>query len=298
MRTSRDVWRRGGEQVGVEDVLPEEAKEQARRVARAAHPWLVRLGRFGYAAKGVVYVIIGAMAAFGAVGSEQPKDSRGALTELLRQPFGSVLLSVVAVGLAGYALWRLTMGLKDTEQKGSDLKGLAVRFGYGCIGLVYLGLSYSAVQLVLGNGAGKGSDETSKEWTARFMALPFGRWLVGLAGLCVIGFGAWQCYKGLSARFRKRLMTAGMRDLAVKLATRAGQVGLTARGVVFGIVGAFLVQAALHARAHEARGLSGALRALEQQAYGPWLLGAVALGLVVYGLYMFVEARYRRMIID
>ncbi|HEX8151415.1 MAG TPA: DUF1206 domain-containing protein, partial [Pyrinomonadaceae bacterium] len=80
-------------------------------------------------------------------------------------------------------------------------------------------------------------------------------------------------------------------------ATRAGQVGLTARGVVFGIIGAFLIQAALHARAHEARGLGGALLALEQSPYGPWLLGAVALGLVIYGLYMFVEARYRRMII-
>jgi Domain of Unknown Function (DUF1206) len=283
--------------MGVEDVSLDEAKAQAKRAERAARPWIVRLGRFGYAAKGVVYVIIGALAAFGATGGGQPKDSRGALTELLRQPFGTVLLGVVAVGLAGYALWRLAMGLKDTENKGSEWKGLAVRFGYGCIALVYAGLSYSAVRLVLGHGAGKGSDETSKEWTARFMALPFGRWLVGLAGLCVIGFGAWQCYKGLSARFRKKLRTAEMADVTDKLATRAGQIGLTARGVVFGIVGAFLIQAALHARAHEARGLSGALLALEQRPYGPWLLGAVALGLVAYGLYTFVEARYRRMII-
>jgi uncharacterized membrane protein YidH (DUF202 family) len=281
--------------MGGKDVSP--AKAKAKRAVRAAHPWLVRLGRFGYAAKGVVYVIIGVLAAVGATGGGEPKDSRGALTELLRQPFGSVLLCVVAVGLAGYALWRLTMALKDTENKGSELKGLAVRFGYGCIALVYAGLSYSAVQLVLGNGAGKGSDESSKEWTARFMALPFGRWLVGLAGLCVIGFGVWQCYKGLTARFRKRLTTAEMHDLTDRLATRAGQVGLTARGVVFGIIGAFLIQAALHARAHEAQGLSGALRAIEQRPYGPWLLVAVAVGLVVYGLYMFVEARYRRMII-
>jgi hypothetical protein len=284
--------------MGVEDVSLEDAKAEAKRAVRAAHPWVVRLGRFGYAAKGVVYVIIGGLAAFGATGGGEPKDTRGALTELLRQPFGSVLLCVVAVGLAGYALWRLTMALKDTENKGSELKGLAVRFGYGCIALVYAGLSYSAVQLVLGNGAGKGSDQNSKEWTARFMALPFGRWLVGLAGLCVIGFGLWQCYKGLSARFRKNLKAGQMHDLTDELSTRAGQVGLTARGVVFGVVGAFLIQAALHARANEAQGLSGALRALEQRPYGPWLLGTIALGLVVYGLYMFVEACYRRMIID
>jgi hypothetical protein len=285
--------------MGVEDVSLEDAKDGAKRAVRAAHPWIVRLGRFGYAAKGVVYVIIGGLAAFAAAGGRggQPKDSRGALTQLLLQPFGSVLLGVVAAGLAGYALWRLTMALKDTERKGSDWKGLSVRFGYGCIALVYAGLSYSAVQLVLGNGAGKGSDETSKEWTARFMSLPFGRWLVGLAGLCVIGFGLWQCYKGLSARFRKKLRTAEMPEMTDKLATRAGQVGLPARGLVFGIVGAFLIQAALHARARAARGLSGALLALEQRPYGPWLLGAVALGLVAYGLFTFVEARYRRMII-
>jgi hypothetical protein len=283
--------------MGVEDVSLEGAKEQAKRAVRAANPWLVRFGRFGYAAKGVVYVIIGALAATGALRGGQPADSRGALTEIVRQPFGSTMLGVVAAGLAGYALWRLLMALMDTENKGSELKGLAVRFGYGCIALVYAGLSYSAVQLVLGYGAGKGSDETSKEWTARFMALPFGRWLVGLAGLGVIGFGAWQCYKGLSARFRKRLKTGEMADMTDRLATRAGQVGLTARGVVFGIIGAFLIQAALHAKAREARGLGGALLALEQSPYGPWLLGAVALGLVVYGLYMFVEARYRRMVI-
>lgn len=260
--------------------------------------WIVPFARFGYAAKGVVYVIIGVLASLGVMrGGRQTTDSRGALTELLHQPFGYAVLGVVAVGLAGYALWRLIQALKDTENKGSEWKGLAVRFGYGCIAAVYAGLSYSAVQLMLGHGAGKGSDETSKEWTARFMALPFGRWLVGLAGLGVIGFGVWQCYKGLSARFRKKLKTAEMADLTDRLATRAGQVGLTARGIVFGIVGVFLIQAALHARANEARGLGGALLALDEQPSGPWILGAVALGLVTYGLYMFVEARYRRMII-
>lgn len=283
--------------MGVEDVSLEDAKANAERVARAARPWIVWLGRFGYAAKGVVYVIVGALAAAGATRGDEPTDSRGALTELLRQPFGYVLLSVVAVGLAGYALWRLTMAFKDTERKGSDWKGLSVRFGYGCIGLVYAGLSYSAVQLMLGHGAGKGSDQSSKEWTARFMALPFGRWLVAAAGLAVIAFGLWQCYKGLSKRFRKKLRTAEMHEVTDKLATRAGQVGLTARGVVFGIVGAFLIQAALHARANEARGVGGALLALEERPSGQWLLGAVALGLVVYGLYTFFEARYRRMMI-
>jgi hypothetical protein len=282
----------------VGDVSLKKAGRRAKRAARDAAPWIERVARFGYAAKGVVYVIIGGLAALAAAsGGGETADSRGALAHLLRQPFGHVLLGVVAAGLASYALWRLTQAVKDTERKGSDLKGLSIRLGYACIAAVYAGLSYSAVQLMLGNDAGKSSEETSKEWTARLLALPFGRWLVGAVGLSVVGFGLYQCYKGLAAKFRKKQKTGEMHDLTNRLAARAGQVGLAARGIVFVIVGIFMIQAALHARAHEARGLRGALLALEQRPSTPWVLGAVALGLVAYGLHMFVEARYRRMII-
>ena len=188
------------------DVSLSRAGEKAERVTRAARPWIERLARFGYAAKGVVYVLVGSLAAYGAFEGEggAPTDSRGALTQLVRQPFGRVLLGVVAVGLAGYALWRLVQALRDTEDKGSELKGLSIRFGYACIGFAYAGLSYSAVRLILGHAAGKSSDQSSKEWTATFFALPLGRLLVGLAGLCVIGFGFWQCYKAFTAKFRKK----------------------------------------------------------------------------------------------
>ena len=275
-------------------------EEQTGELTRAARPWIERLARFGYAAKGVVYVLIGSLAAYGAYrgGGDDPADSRGALTQLVRQPYGRVMLAVVAAGLAAYALWRLVQALRDTEDKGTDWKGLAIRFGYGCIGLVYAGLSYSAVRLTLGGDAGKGSDQQSQEWAATFFAFPLGRWLVGLGGLCVIAFGLWQCYKAFTAKFREKWKRHEMSEGARTLATRAGQVGLVARGVVFVLIGVFLIQAALHARPDEARGLSGALRALEEQSHGPYVLGAVALGLVVYGLYMFVEARYRRMRID
>ena len=305
MRTSLDLFGagliiKGAERVGEAEVFSDGAGRKARRITRAASPWIERLARFGYAAKGVVYVLVGSLAALGSfrVGGDGPTDSRGALKQIVEQPYGRVLLGVVAAGLAGYALWRVTQALRDTEDKGAELKGLAIRTGYGCIGVVYAGLSYSAVQLILGHGAGKGSDESSREWTALVFALPFGRLLAGLAGLCVIGFGVYQCYKAFTARFRRKWKRHEMSEHARALATRAGQVGLVARGVVFGIIGLFLIQAAWRARAEEARGIGGALRALEQQPYGPYVLGAVALGLVAYGLYMFVEARYRRMIID
>ena len=286
--------------MGEAEAIVDGAEQKAARFTRSARPWIERLARFGYAAKGVVYVLIGSLAALGAFKGrgEGPTDSRGALTQIVHQPYGRVMLGVVAAGLAGYALWRVTQALRDTEEKGTSWKGLAVRTGYACIGVVYAGLSYSAVQLILGHGAGKGSDETTKGWTAFALMFPLGQLLVGLVGLGVVGFGLWQCYKAFTARFRRKWKRHEMSEHARTLATRAGQVGLVARGVVFGIIGLFLIQAAWWARAEEARGLSGALRALEQQPYGPYVLGAVALGLVAYGLYMFVEARYRRMIID
>jgi hypothetical protein len=147
---------------------------------------------------------------------------------------------------------------------------------------------------VLGGDAGDSSDEKSRAWSATFMQLPFGRWMVALAGLCVLGFGLWQCYKAYKKKFRKKLKRGEMSEEVDALIKHAGRYGLVARGVVFGIIGVFLMQAAWHARAHEARGLGGALRALEEQPSGPWILGAVALGLVAYGLLMFALARYRR----
>ena len=285
--------------MGEAEAIVDGAEQKAEQLTRAARPWIERFARYGYAAKGVVYVLIGALAALGAFkDDESPKDSRGVLAQVVRQPYGRVMLCVIAAGLAGYALWRITQALRDTEDKGTSWKGLAVRAGYACIGVVYAGLSLSAVRLVLGRGAGAGSDETTRGWTAFALMFPLGQLLVGLAGLCVIGFGLWQCYKAFTARFRRKWKHYEMSEHARALATRAGQVGLVARAVVFLIIGLFLVQAAWHARAEEARGLGGALRTLEQQPYGPYVLGAVALGLVAYGLYMFVEARYRRMIID
>jgi hypothetical protein len=120
---------------------------------------------------------------------------------------------------------------------------------------------------------------------------------VAAVGLGVIAFAVSQFYKAYATKFREKLKTNEMSEQAETLATRSGQIGLSARGVVFGIVGIFLVQAALQSRAGEARGLGGALRALEQQPFGSWILGVVAIGLVIYGLYMFVVGRYRRMIV-
>lgn len=273
-------------------------KEQGEQIKKSASPWITLLARFGYAAKGVVYIIIGVLAAYAAFSSGgKTTDSRGALGEILVQPFGKYLLGAVAIGLAGYALWRFVQALTDTENKGSGVKGLAVRFGYAVIGVIYAGLAFSAVQIILGSGGNRSSESSSKEWTATLLAQPFGQWLVGLAGLGFIAAGLSHFYKAYTAKFREKLMMSEMSQSVQNFAIRTGRFGLAARGAVFGIIGAFLIQAALHSNAGEARGLSGALSALGQQTYGQLLLGIVALGLVAYGFYMLVLARFRRIIV-
>jgi hypothetical protein len=273
-------------------------KEQSEKIEKSAGPLITMLARFGYAAKGVVYIIIGALAAFAAYkGSGQPTDSHGALEQIMSQPYGKYLLVAVAIGLAGYALWRFVQALKDTEDKGSGIKGIAIRIGYAVIGIVYIGLAFSAVQIIRGFGSNGNNDSTSQEWTATLLAQPFGQWLVALGGSIFIIVALSHFYKAYTVKFRKKLMISEMSQKVQTFAIRTGRFGLAARGIVFGIIGAFLILAALHSNAGEARGLGGALNALQQQTYGQILLGLVALGLIAYGFYMLVEARYRKIIL-
>jgi hypothetical protein len=273
-------------------------KEEAERISQSARGWIVPLARFGYAAKGVVYIVIGGLAALAAFTTGgRTTDSRGAFEEILSHSYGKLLLGAIAVGMAAYAVWRFVQAVKDTENKGSDAKGIARRIGYAIIGVIHIGLAYSAAQLIFGSGGASRGDAASKEWTATLLAQPFGQLLVGAVGLGFLAFAVSQFYKAYTTKFREKLKTNEMNDKTQTFATRFGQAGLAARGVVFGIIGVFLIQAALNSNASQARGLSGALRALEQQSYGQWVLGIVALGLVAYGLYMFVLARYRRIII-
>jgi hypothetical protein len=261
----------------------------------AAHPWVERIARFGYAAKGVVYMIVGAlamMAAFGTGG--ETTDTRGALQAIEDQPFGKFALGAVAFGLIGYVLWRWIQAVADTDGKGTGLKGVLVRIGYAGSGLVYAGLAFTAAKVLVDVGDPDSSTETQQHWTARLMTMPYGDWLVGLAGAAVLGFGLYQIYKGLRAKFRKRLKLGEMSPSKKFWALLSGRTGYSARGIVFCIVGVFLIQSARHFNPSEAKGLDGVLQALSQWPFGPWVMGAVAAGLLAYGFYMLIEARYRR----
>jgi hypothetical protein len=254
--------------------------------------WFEYLARLGYIVKGIVYAIVGVLAtqvAFGTGG--ETTGTKGALQEIVSQPFGTVLLSIVAFGLMGYALWRLVQAAFDPEHKGNDAEGIGARIGYAISGVIYGFLAFTALQIVLGTGGGGGSSTDSR--TAWLMSQPFGIWLVGIVGVAIIGVGLYQLYRGITADFRKQINEAKMNDREETVVTTTGRIGLSARGVVLGLIGIFVIQAAWQADPNEAAGLGQSLAELAQQPFGPWLLGLVALGLIAYGVFMIMMGRYR-----
>lgn len=265
----------------------------AARPTPALRPWIDRVARFGFAARALVYLLIGSLAAGAAAGiGGRTTDTHGAIRTVGAQRFGTVFLFVLGLGLASYAVWRFLQALLDLEHKGSDLKGLAVRASYAAGGVVHAGLALSAASLAV--GLRQGRSDPVRTWAGHLMSAPYGRWVVGAIGLAVIGAGGYQFYKAYVAKFEKHLRTSQMSETARCWARRIGRAGLTARGVTFAVIGWFLVRAAMNVNPAEARGLGGALRTLAQQDYGRWVLGLVALGLTAYGLLSLVEARYRR----
>ena len=275
--------------------------EQAGRQAGAAaagairSPWVERLARLGYAARGIVYALVGILAVQAAFGGRgQTTDSRGAIQKIAQE--STALLWLVALGLFGYALWKVIQGVLDPEGKGSDAKGWIQRGGMIVSGLLYGGLAWAAVKMATGNGDGGSAGGGSQGFTAEMMSKPFGRWLVALAGLAVIVYAVYEMYKGWTEKFKRKLKMGEMEPEEQKIATWTGKAGLLARGIVFILSGWFLVQAALRFDPSQARGLSGALDTLASQPFGPWLLGLVALGLVAFGAYSILQARYRRIV--
>lgn len=261
----------------------------------ASHPWFERLARLGYASKGLVYFIVGFLAAQAAFSmGGRTTDTSGALSEIVNQPFGKFLLSLVTIGIIGYALWRIVQTILDPEHQGQkmDAKRIAQRIGYALSALGYAGLALTAVKLIMGSGGG--NSDTTQDLTAQILAQPFGQWLVGLAGSMVIGVGFSYFYEAYKAKFRRHFKLDEMSQTEQTWATRLGRFGIAARGVVFVIIGFFLIQAARLSDASQTKGLGDVLGILAQQPFSPVILALVPLGLIAYGIYSVIEARYRR----
>jgi hypothetical protein len=249
------------------------------------------LSRAGFVARALIYGIVGLLAFNVAIGQGgKITNQQGALRTIEQHSFGHVLLTLLAVGLGGYALWRLFRAILGHGREGAD-KGLE-RVGAFGSGIVYAALCVVAVQILTGPGtSGQGN---ANKTAGDVFSWPAGRWLVGMAGVVLAGVACYQLVRGVRKKFLDDSKTEQMRPFVRSAFTALGEIGHVARAVIFGFVAVFLLKAAYDYKANEAIGLDGALGKLYNGAYGSWLLGIVAAGLIAFGCFSLVEARYRR----
>jgi hypothetical protein len=265
---------------------------QLERVAGGAAPVIDRLTRFGFAAKGVVTVLVGALALRYALGvGGRITGKQGAIQSVPGQPFGRIILAVLAVGLAGYALWMFVAAIVDPERRGTGLRGLE-RIAFFVTGVGYALLAYAAVNLLFMRNAGAGMD--LNDLAATVLTPRAGRWFVGLVGAIVMTAGVLQLRLGVTGRFRRSLR-AGLSKLERAVTTVSGSLGYVTLGILSLIVGYSLVRVAVDYDPSEAGGWDDALRLLSGLTEGRWLLGAAAVGLILYGLYFVLLVRYREL---
>lgn len=255
--------------------------------------------RWGFLARGTLYLLIGllalqiALAAGGdSGGSGQQADRGGALAEIAQQPMGSVLLWALGVGLVGMSLWRLSEALfgasgPDGRKAGKRLLSAARCVFYGFV-------AYSVLAFAAGDTSGSSGDQQSRDITARAMEQPGGRWIVGIAGAAIIGAGLWIAVRALKRDYHKHLKLGQMSRKVRQLVDVTGVGGGVARGVLFGGIGVFVLQAAISYEPDKAKGFDATLRSFADAPAGRWLLALVALGLVLFGMFSFAMARWRK----
>jgi hypothetical protein len=269
------------------------ADAQLEREGGAVAPVIDRLARFGFGAKGVVTVLVGALALRYALGvGGRITGQQGAIESVLAQPFGRIILAVLAAGLVGYALWMFVAAIVDPERKGTRFPGVAERIGFFVTGVGYALLAYAGVNLLLRRKGGGGMD--LDDLAATVLTPRVGRWFVGLVGAIVMTAGVLQLRLGITGRFRRSLR-AGLSKLARLVTTVSGSVGYVTLGILSLIVGYSLVRVAVDYDPSEAGGWDDALRLLSGLSEGRWLLGAAAVGLILYGLYFILLVRYREL---
>jgi hypothetical protein len=250
------------------------------------------LSRAGFVARALIYGIIGLLALELALGrGGKITNQQGALRSVVQHSFGHLLLALLAVGLGGYAVWRLFRAILGHGREGSDT-GIE-RLGALGSGIVYGAFCVFAVQILL-TGPGTSGQGGAKKTTNDVFGWPAGRWIVAIAGLVMLGVAAYQFLRGARKKFLDDSKTGEMPKSVLRWFSTLGTIGHVARAVVFGFVGVFLVKAAYDFKASEAIGLDGALGKLYNGSHGSWLLAAIAAGLLAFAVFSLVEAKYRR----
>ena len=255
------------------------------------------LGRAGLLAQGISYGIVGWLAlqlAFGHGGAATSRQ--GALKTLADDAGGTILLIALAIGFAGYAIWRFAQALFGRDRRGKK-PGFFKRASSFAKGALYTGLAVATVGILVGSGSGSGSSSGGggeQKATAGVLGWSHGKEIVIAGGVGVCIAALYQFFRAFTRRFMKDMDTSEMRDRAQRWIERLGIAGLCARGIVFGIIGWFLIKAARDFDPNKAIGLGGALAKLAHQSYGPVLLGVTAAGLIAFAVFCVAQARYRQ----
>ncbi|MDO6748396.1 DUF1206 domain-containing protein [Gilvimarinus sp. 1_MG-2023] len=243
------------------------------------------LARMGYGARALVYLTVGSLALLTATGfGGETTNSRGAVRTLAEQPFGYILLVVLVLGLVGYVTWRATQALLDTDNHGTSVKGLGVRMGLLISAAIHSALALFTAKLLLSDSGSDGGQPTwlSSEW---------GLWCLAGVGVGMAVAGVAHMVKGWRAGYQKFMQLPPSQVVWMQPLCR---FGLVARGLVLVLMGAILVRSALVAHSSEVKGIADALNTLRDSAYGAWLLGVVATGLIAFGCYSLLEMIFRR----
>jgi hypothetical protein len=254
---------------------------------------LEHLARLGYASKAIVYSIVGVLAILTAANrGGRITDTTGALRVVLTQPFGRALLVLLAVGLCGYAVWRLLDAIGDPDHHGTSIRGLVTRIGNAIRGGIYGALGVDAVQLVRGLGGAR-RDE-AEMWTARVLEVPLGEVAIGIAGVAVAIYGASELIESLRGKHDPKVDWSSMASDIRPAIQKISRFGVGIRGGLIATLGVFLVRAALSGDAEQAAGSRESMLRLGGLMEGRWFLAVIAAGVLAYAVDQAVHARYRR----
>jgi hypothetical protein len=255
-------------------------------------PWIERFARVGYAAKALLYGTVGALAAGAAFGNGQTTDSRGAMVRLVSAPFGRALLAAMAIGLIGYAAWRCVSAVVDAERRGNDAKGIGLRISFFVRGLAHAALGYTAGRFAFGSPGA--SPDRSEQATGAAMRLPGGTAILWVIAFGIGAFGLYQLYRAVTAKLSKQLAQGEARADVGGWVIAVSRFGIAARGLVFVAIAWLLGRAAADHDPSKAGGVEDALLSLAGLGSLPYL--AIAIGLIAYGVYELLNARYRRIV--
>lgn len=255
---------------------------------------IATIARIGYVAKGLVYFMVGLLTFQTTLGmGGETSDATNALQEFIYQPFGTVLLFGIMIGLVAHATWRILQAVIDPENRGDGAQIIFFRLIDFLVGCLYLSMSYAAWQIIQGLNAQSGNENT-EVWVGKILELPYGQWLVMFCAVVIFVGGLYQFYSAYSANFDDSFDFGEMNRKETKTLRWLGRIGISAWGVVYCMVAYLFYNASVTFNADEAGGLDQALQTLREQPFGAWTLGITAVGLIIYGLYLFVLSYYHK----